>query len=116
MGNFKSPKLTPYKYATWSIKMWYHLMHKGVSQYVDGTIPIPTGDKVTQKAILEWVNVDRKALSAICLGVDDQIMYQLKKFSTSKEAWDTLKSLYDKVSDEDVFKLEDELIALDPTF
>ena len=114
MGNFKSPKLTPYNYATWSIKMWYHLMHNGVSQYVDGTIPIPTGDNVTQKAISEWVNLDRQALSAICLGVDDQIMYQLKKFSTSKEAWDTLKSLYNKVSDEDVFKLEDELISLDP--
>ena len=41
-------------------------------------------------------------------------MYQLKKIFTSKESWDTLKSLYDKVLDEDVFKLEDELIALDP--
>ena len=94
--------------------MWYHLMHNGVSQYVDGTLLKPAGDKVTQSSILEWVNLDRKALSAICLGVDDQIMYQLKKFSTSKEAWDTLKSLYDKVSDEDVFKPEDELISLDP--
>ena len=47
MQTFKSPKLTPYNYATWSIKMWYHLMHNGVSQYVDGTIPKPVGDKVT---------------------------------------------------------------------
>ena len=89
-------------------------MHSGVSQYVHGTIPKLVGDKVTQSAISEWVNLDRQALSAICLGVDDQIMYQLKKFSTSKEAWDTLKSLYNKVSNEDVFKLEDELISLDP--
>ena len=89
-------------------------MHNGVSQYVDGTIPKLAGDKVTLSTISEWVNLDRKALSAICLGVDDQIMYQLKKFSTSKEAWDTLKSLYDKVSDEDVFKIEDELISVDP--
>ena len=78
-------------------------MHNGVSQYVDGTIPIPARDNVTQKAISEWVNLDRQALSAICLRVDDQIMYQLKKFSTSKEAWDTLKSLYDKVSNEDIY-------------
>ena len=74
-------------------------MHNGVSQYVDGTIPIPAGTNVTQKAISEWVDLDRQALSAICLGVDDQIMYQLKKFSTSMEVSDTLKSLYDKVSD-----------------
>ena len=43
-------------------------MHNGVSQYVDGTIPIPTGDNVTQKTISEWVNLDRQALSTICLG------------------------------------------------
>ena len=59
MGNFKSPKLTPYNYATWSIKMWHHLMHNEVSQYIDGTIPKPTGDNVTQNVILEWVNLDR---------------------------------------------------------
>ena len=69
MENFKFPKLTSYIYATWSIKLWYHLMHNGVSQYVDGTIPIPTGNKVTQNTILEWVNLDRQALSAICLGI-----------------------------------------------
>ena len=53
MGNFKFPKLTPYNYATWSIKMWYHLMHNEVSQYVDGSLPKPIGDKVTQSAISE---------------------------------------------------------------
>ena len=41
-------------------------------------------------------------------------MYQIKKCSTSKEAWDTLESLYGKVSKEDVFKIEDELVSLDP--
>ena len=60
------------------------------------------------------MTLDRKALGDIYLGVDDKIMYQIKKCTTSKEAWDTLKSLYDKVSDEDVFKIEDELISLDP--
>ena len=54
--------------------MWYHLMHNGVSQYVDGTLPKPAGDKVTQSAILDWVTLDRKALGDICLGVDDKIM------------------------------------------
>ena len=68
MGNFKSPKLTPHNYATWSIKMWYHLMHNGVSQYVDGTLPEPAGDNVTQSAISDWVTLDRKALGDICLG------------------------------------------------
>ena len=74
MGNFKFPKLTPHNYATWSIKMWYHLMHNGVSQYVDGTLPKPAGPNVTESVISEWVTLDRKALGDICLGVDDKIM------------------------------------------
>ena len=114
MGNFKFPKLTPHNYATWSIKMWCHLMHNGVSQYLDGTLPKLVGDNVTQSIISDWVTLDRKALGNICLGVDDKIMYQIKKCTTSKEAWDTLKSLYDIVSTKDLFKIEDELISLDP--
>ena len=89
-------------------------MHNVVSQYVDGTLPQPIGSNVSASAIPNWVAMDRKALGDICLGVDDKIMYQIKNCSTSKEAWDTLKNLYDKVSDEDVFKIEDELISLDP--
>ena len=58
--------------------------------------------------------MNRKALGEICLGVDDKIIYPIQKSSTSKEAWDTLKNLYDKVSEEDVFKIEDELVSLDP--
>ena len=115
MGNFKFPKLTPHNYAiTWSIKMWCHLMHNGVSQYVDGTLPKPVGDNVLASDISSWDTMDRKALGDICLGVDDKIMYEIQKSSTSKQAWDTLKNLYDKVSEEVVFKIEYELVSLDP--
>ena len=58
--------------------------------------------------------MDRKALGDICLGVDHTIMYQSRKSHRSKQAWDTLKNLYDKVFEEDVFKFEDELVSLDP--
>ena len=68
MGNFKFPKLTPYKYATWSIKMCYHLMHNGISQYVDGTLPKQAGPNVSDNVISEWVTLDRKVLGDICLG------------------------------------------------
>ena len=81
---------------------------------MDGTLIQPIGANVSTSVILYFVAMDRKALGDICLGIDDKIMYQIKKCSTSKEAWDTLKNLNDKVSDEDVFKIEDELISLDP--
>ena len=89
-------------------------MHNGISQYVDGTLPKPTGDQVSASDILAWEAMDRKAIGDICLGVDDKIMYHIWKSSTSKKAWDTLNKLYGKVSKEDVFKIEDELISLDP--
>ena len=62
-------------------------MHNGVYQYVDGTLPKPTGTNVSASDILDWVAMDRKALGDICLGVDDKIMCQIKKCSTSKEAY-----------------------------
>lgn len=114
MGNFKFTKLTPHNYASWSIKILYHLMHNGVSQYVDGTLSNAAGDNVSTSEISDWVAMDRKALGNICLGVDDKIMYQIKKCTTSKKSWDTLESLYGKVSEEDVFKIEDKLVCLDP--
>ena len=77
MGNFKFPKLTPHNYATWSIKMWCHLMHNGVSQYVDGTLPKSTSDNVFAKEISAWEAMDRKALGDICLGVEDKIIYHI---------------------------------------
>ena len=89
-------------------------MHNGISQFVDGTLPKPIGDQVSTSDISAWEAMDRKALRDICLGVDDKIMYQIWKSSTSKEAWDTLQTLYGKVSEEDVFKIEDELVSLDP--
>ena len=75
-------------------------MHKGVSQYVDGTLPKPAGDNVSSSDISAWVTMDRKALGDICLEVDDKIIYQIQKSHTSKESWDTFQTLYGKVSGE----------------
>ena len=82
--------------------MWCHLIHNGVSQFVDGTLPKQTGDQVSTSEVSTWKIVDRKVLGDICLGVEDKIIYQLQKSHTSKEAWDSLKILYGKVSKGDV--------------
>ena len=89
-------------------------MNEEVSQYVDGSFPKPIGDKVPQSEIHSWELVDRKALGLIRLGVDEKILYQIIKYDTSKETWDPLKKLYGKVIEEDIYKIEDELISLDP--
>ena len=71
------------------------------SQYIDGTLPRPIGDQVSTSEIIAWETIDRKDLGDICLGVEEKIKYQIQNSSTSKEAWDTLKNLYGKVSEED---------------
>ena len=61
-------------------------MQNGVSQYVDGTLPKLAGDNVPTSDISAWAAMDWKALGDICLGVDDKIMYQIRKSFTSKQA------------------------------
>ena len=89
-------------------------MNEEVSQYADDSFPKPIGDQISQSEICAWEIVDRKAQGLIMLGVDDKILYQIIKYNTSKETWDALKNLYRKVTEEDVYKIEDELISLDP--
>ena len=92
----------------------FYIMGNFKSQKLTLDIPKLIGDNVSASDISTWNIMDRKALGDICLGVDDKILYQIMKSSTSKKSWDTLKNLYDKVSKEDVFKIEDELVSLDP--
>ena len=61
-------------------------MHNRVFQYVDVNLPKSTCANVSPSDIIDWVTLDNKALDDICLGVDDKIMYQIKKCMTSKEA------------------------------
>ena len=89
-------------------------MNEEVSQYVDGSLPKQIGYQVTQKQNSAWELVDRKSLGIIRLGVDDKILYHIIKYDTSNETWDAIKRLYGKVTKEDVYKIEDELISLDP--
>ena len=114
MGNIKILKLTPHNYATWSVQKWCELINEEVSQYADGSFPKPIGDQISQSEIHAWEIVDRKSLGLIRLGVDDKILYQIIKYDTSKETWSALKNLYGKVIEEDFYKIEDNIISLDP--
>ena len=89
-------------------------MQDEVSQYVDGSLPKPMCNQVSKSYIDAWVKADRIALSDIRMGVEENILYQTMKYDTSKEVWDALKNLYGKMSDEDVYKIEDEFVSLDP--
>ena len=85
-------------------------MEKGLSLYVDGTITKPTD----AKELIDWTNIDRQALGVIRSCVHGDLLFHIKNCSDSKEAWDKLEQLYDKVDEEKGFQIEDDLVLLDP--
>ena len=84
-------------------------MEKGYSLYVDGTITQPSD----AKELIGWKLVDQQALGVIRSCVHGDLLFHIKKISTSKEAWDKLKQLYGKVNEEKGFQIEDDLLLLD---
>ena len=85
-------------------------MEKGLSLYVDGTITKP----IDAKELIDWTNLDRQDLVVIRSCVHGDLLFNIKKFSDSKEAWDKLEQLYGKVDEEKGFQIEDDLLLLDP--
>lgn len=68
-------------YGTWSKRMKYLLIHKGLWKTT-------TGEETTE------ASVDQKALALICLNVKDYHLTTLDACKTAKEAWDTLEKIY----------------------
>ena len=85
-------------------------MEKGYSLYVDGTITKP----IDAKPLIDWQIIDQQALGVIRSCVHRDLLFHIKTCSTSKEAWDKLKQLYEKVDEEKGFQIEDDLLLLDP--
>lgn len=74
-------KLDVDNYATWSVRVKYFLIHRGLWEAVDGS-----GQPSEQD--------DQKALALIILHVRDHHLTTLSKCATAKDAWDTLETVY----------------------
>ena len=68
-------------YGTWSVRMKYLLVHKGVWEAVSGSGTVDSG-------------ADQKALALIVLSVKDVHLPTLAHCKTSKEAWNALEAVY----------------------
>jgi len=93
-------KCAPYmhgvaNYNVWHIKMRYILIDLGLFKYVESMAPPLTDDKSNESAIKIWNEKNHKALSTISLHVDDSALVYIAGAKTSKEAWDTLKRIYE---------------------
>ena len=74
-------RLDTENYGTWSVRMKYLLVHKGVWEAVSGGGTVDSG-------------ADQKALALIVLSVKDVHLPTLAHCKTSKEAWTALEAVY----------------------
>ena len=79
-------------YASWKLKLEDILTEQGLWDYVNGDANLSPTAAEDDKT--KWCKKDRLALSAICLHVADQCMVYVASATTAKEAWDTLKEMY----------------------
>lgn len=82
-------------YAVWPIKMTDILTDLRLIKYTESDVPTLESDHSNQATIDIWKEKDRKALSTIRLHVDDSILVYIAGEKTSKEAWGTLKRMYE---------------------
>jgi len=93
-------KLDVDNYATWSIKMDCYLASKGLSHEL-----ATTGDAATTAD-------NRRAKAYIMLFVKDHLLPTLHPCVTAKDAWDTLKALYQTTSTASQVMLTKQLTSL----
>jgi len=82
-------------YNVWHIKMRHILIDLGLFKYVESMAPPLTADKSNESAIEIWNEKDHKTLFTISLHIDDSALVYIAGATTSKEAWDTLKRMYE---------------------
>jgi transposase InsO family protein len=92
-------KLDVDNYATWSTRMKFLLVSKGLWTPVTGVAPVDTAS-------------DQKALALIGLCVRDHHLTTLASSNTSKEAWEALESIYKAKSTARRLQLRRELNTL----
>ena len=52
------------------------------------------GKEKKPETMVEWVEMDEKAASAICLNLGDEVIHNILEAKTAKEVWEKLESLY----------------------
>ncbi|CAK9796277.1 Retrovirus-related Pol polyprotein from transposon TNT 1-94 [Anthophora plagiata] len=86
-GNIE--KLNENNYDLWKVQMKSVLVFNDLWQYVNGD------EKITDANAHEWTRKDSKALALINLSVTYGQLSHVKKATTSKEAWDGLKEIFE---------------------
>lgn len=82
-------KLSEQNYDLWKVQMKSVLIINDLWSYVDGTEQRPAQENG------DWIKKDGKALALITLSITHSQLNRVKRATSSKEAWDGLKSIYE---------------------
>ncbi|GJZ18250.1 putative RNA-directed DNA polymerase, eukaryota, reverse transcriptase zinc-binding domain protein [Tanacetum coccineum] len=92
--NVSQPQIPIFKgdsYEFWSIKMKTLFKSQGLWEFVESGLPEESSENARQK---ENIKKDAKALFFIQQAVDESIFSRIAAATSSKHAWDTLKTEY----------------------
>eukprot|EP01018_Ginkgo_biloba_P021897 Gb_19202 [translate_table: standard] len=121
-------KLNGKNYVIWKFKIFYILALKKLTKIVEGkepklvvnptqtatriTSPTPTA---TGKDVEDWEDHDREALAIIGLSDADDLITHLQGKTSSTNAWQTLKDLYETKNETRVLYLRNLLYSFKMT-
>ncbi|KAJ6884938.1 hypothetical protein NC652_031820 [Populus alba x Populus x berolinensis] len=106
-------KLTPINYLTWRAQFNARLIGYDLLRYVDGSCQEPPKllHDAPNPAYVFWVRQDQLLLHSIIASVSEQIMPLIASATTSRMAWEKLKTLYANRSRSRVMSLKERLTA-----
>ncbi|XP_054721312.1 arylsulfatase I-like [Uloborus diversus] len=109
-GVFKFQKLNRDNYKSWKFNVKMLLTNYDVFSVVDGTETLAKG--ADEKETKSWKRRDSKAMSTICLLVDEELKNLVINSTSAKEAWDSLCKVFEPTTRARIAALRSEFTKL----
>ena len=90
----KFPKLTAERYHSWKFNMMMYLKGTDLWDIVEGVEIVREGMTAADKS--KWRKREQRALSHICLAVEDNLQIYVRSTKTSTEAWQSLANHFEE--------------------
>ena len=102
-------KLNNNNYSTQSTRMQFYFLSQDLWEIIGGS---ETSALTSQDNFKKWKVGARKAMYALSVSVEDDLLQRIKEVKTPKEAWDTLAGLFAWTNDAKLQQLENELLSI----
>ncbi len=93
-SNLSIERLNGVNFYNWKFKVQMLLIREDLWEIVNGSDTAPVGTSEAQ-AIATWRKRDQKALSTICLAIEDSELTHVRACKTAAEAWKNLGEAYE---------------------